>query len=448
MGRNICPTRLIESGLDHMSLGASTPSTRGTTKGALPRARAVSGLSRGVNSMQRRDSIPTTTALGARRISGANDRIGVGLIGCGERGRGVADYLPGIGGAEIRGVADVYAPRRLQAAAQFGPTVRAFTDYRKVLESNDIDVVVIGTPDHWHAPMTIDALAAGKDAYVEKPVTHTLAEGEDLLKAVEASGRVVATGTQQRSWDHFIEAKGLIDKGELGRVTFARCHWSQNHLQSGAQGAPEVDAGQLDWDQWLGPAPKQPFDKVRFYYWRFFWDFGGGSVTDLMTHWIDVIQWFLNSTEAQETYASGTTYVHDWFDVPDTVTATLLFPEGYTATYEGNLTFGLPGCGIVFHGDKAMMAIDRHGYSVYEEGRMPFEAPGLPRPIRSVEREEPTSNVERMDGTGTAENLRNWLDCVRSRGTPNAHVRAGVEAANTAHRVNMALREKRVVGLT
>ena len=397
--------------------------------------------------MQRRVFLQAgaATALTSQRVLGANDRIGVALIGCGGRGRGVTAYVPKLGGAEVRGVSDVYVPRREQAAEQFGATAKAFNDYREVLDSKDIDAVVIGTPDHWHAPMTIEAVSAGKDVYVEKPVTHSLAEGEKLVKAVEESDRVVATGTQQRSWKHYLEAKQLIDQGVLGKITFVRCHWSQNYSRFGANPAPDVDLAQLDWDQWLGPAPKQPFDKVRFRFWRFFWDFGGGSITDLMTHWIDVIQWFMNSPRPRQVQAAGTTYTQDWLEAPDTVTATMLFPEGYMAAYEGNMTFGLLGGGIMFRGDKAMMILNRLGYAVYEEGARPFEAVSLPEPTHHFERSENTSTRERVDGTGTLDNVRNWLACIRDRSMPNAHIRAGVEAAATSHWANRALREGKVL---
>lgn len=385
------------------------------------------------------------TALASQRVLGANDRIGVALIGCGDRGRGVTAYISKIRGAEVRGVCDAYAPRRDQAAEQFGPAAKPFRDYREILAEKDVDAVVIGTPDHWHAPMTIEAVAADKDVYLEKPVTHDLAEGEPLVKAVEASGQIVATGTQQRSWKHFLEAKELIDQGALGKITFVHCYWSQNYSEFRKSAAPDVDLSQLDWDQWLGPAPSQPFDKTRFRFWRFFWDFGGGSVTDLMTHWIDVIQWFMKSPRPREVHAAGTTYTQDWLEAPDTVTATMLFPEGYMAAYEGNMTFGLLGCGIVFRGDKAMMTLNRLGYAVYEEGTKPLEAVSLPEPIHRFARSEDIPLLERVDGTGTLDNVRNWLACIRSRSTPNAHIRAGIEAAATSHWVNRALREKKVL---
>ena len=375
-----------------------------------------------------------------RRVLGANDRIGLGVIGCGKRGRGLVANCSKIPGAELVAVSDVYVPRTEQAASMAGQAARTCTDYREILDRNDIDAVVIATPDHWHVPMTLQAVEAGKDVYLEKPVTHNIEEGSVLLAAVERSGRVVATGTQQRSWEHFVEAKRLIDDGALGRITFARCHWYQNHLQGERDKRVQIDLGLLDWDQWLGPAPRQAFDSARFRHWRFFWDFGGGSVTDLMTHWIDVIQWYMDSSEASEVGAVGCSFVHDWFQTPDTVAATMLYPEGFVVTFEGNLTIGLLGCGIVFRGEKAMMTLDRSSFAIYEEGTTPFESSGLPNPARRFVRHESGSLADRIDGAGTLANLSNWLSCIREGSEPNAHIRAGVQAAATAHRVNEVVR--------
>lgn len=381
----------------------------------------------------------------SRRIVGSNDRISVALIGCGVRGLGVGGHVLRAGGTEIRGVVDVYGPRREHAAEEFGPTAKPFTDYREVLGRKDIDAVVIATPDHWHAPMCTAAVQAGKDVYLEKPVTHRLEEGDPLIAAVGESGQIVATGTQQRSWNHFQEAKELVEQGVLGRVSYVRCHWFQDYSKFRSGRGQHVDKGKLDWRMWLGPAPSQPFDATKFQFWRFFWDFGGGSVTDLMTHWIDVVQWFLNSRGAREVHAVGATYVQDWLEAPDTVVATIQFPEGYMAVYEGNMTFGLLGCGIEFRGDRAMMTINRAGYAVYEEGTKPLEAVTLPAPVHRYARSDDTSRADRVDGTGTLDNVRNWLDCVRSRHAPLASIRAGVESAATSHWVNRAIREDRAL---
>lgn len=379
------------------------------------------------------------------RVLGANEIIGVALIGCGIRGMDIGKYVQQAERTEIRGVADAYVPRTERAAERFGAAARPFRDYRQILDREDVDAVVIATPDHWHAPMCMNAVAAGKDVYLEKPVTHHLEEGGPLARAVEESGRVVATGTQQRSWSHFIEAKELIGQGVLGRISYARCFWFQDYGRIRSAPAERVDERELDWEMWLGPAPSQAFDPTRFRFWRFFWDFGGGSVTDLMTHWIDVVQWFLNSPRADRVHAVGATYVQDWLEAPDTVVATIQFPEGYMAVYEGNMTFGLRGCGIEFRGDKAMMTINRVGYAVYEEGAKPLESVTLPPPVRRHSRSDDTSRAERVDGTGTLNNIRNWLECVRSRRVPTADIRAGVESAATSHWVNKSIREGRAL---
>jgi len=163
-----------------------------------------------------------TTAASYRRVLGANDRIGVGVVGCGLRGIVLGQYVEDTRGAEVRGVADAYSLRSQRAAAVLGPKAKTFADFGAILDFRDIDAVVISTPDHWHTPMATEAVLAGKDVYLEKPVTHRLEESEPLLQAVERSGRVVASGTQQRSWNHYLEAKQLVDEGVLGRVTFVR----------------------------------------------------------------------------------------------------------------------------------------------------------------------------------------------------------------------------------
>ncbi len=385
------------------------------------------------------------TALAATRVIGANDRIRVALIGCGGRGRGVTSYLTKIEGAEAAGACDVYKPRLEQTVEQFGKGTKGVAEYERILDDKGIDAVLVGTPDHWHTPITIDAVKAGKDVYCEKPVTHDLSEGDALIKAVESSSQVVATGTQQRSWKHFREAKQLVDDGVLGKITLARCYWYQNYTKNKARLSEPFDESQLDWKRWLGSAPDQPFDKTRYRFWRFFWDFGGGSFTDLMTHWIDVIQWFMGSSGPSLVSATGTTYTQDWLETPDTVSASMQFPEGYTALYDGTLTCSLEGGGIVFRGDKAMMKLTRLGYDVYPEGVKPFEATSLPEPIEHFARSEEGSNRERVDGNGTLDNVRNWVECMRSRKQPNSHIRAGVEAAATSHWANKAMRERRVI---
>src|SRR5687768_2883244 len=199
-------------------------------------------------------------ALGARMAAasaqGANNRIRIGVIGTGGRARGLMTQLKRLPENEIVSLCDVYEPRVLQAAEIAGPTATKVTDYRRMLDDRGIDAVVIGSPDHWHKAMTLDAVAAGKDVYVEKPVSHTIEEGAEMVKAIEASKQIVQTGTQQRSWDHFILGKQIIDSGRLGQITLVHTYWYQ-HARAGTYSSVALE--KLDWKQWLGAAPDRPF---------------------------------------------------------------------------------------------------------------------------------------------------------------------------------------------
>src|SRR5918994_2226708 len=229
--------------------------------------------------------------LAAASVQGANDRIRIGVIGTGGRARGLMNNLKTIAGAQMTAVCDVYEPRLLQAAEIAGSSAVKVADYRRILDNREIDAVLIGSPDHWHKQMTLDAVAAGKDVYVEKPVSHSIEEGAEMVKAIEASKQIVQTGTQQRSWDHWILGKQIVDSGRLGQITFVHTYWYQ-HARAGTY-AP-VSLEKLDWKQWLGSAPDQPFRPQRLFQWRPFWDFGGGCLTGLLTHWIDVVHWYMN----------------------------------------------------------------------------------------------------------------------------------------------------------
>jgi predicted dehydrogenase len=385
--------------------------------------------------VNRRNFVTTAagTIAAAGRIPGANDRIRVALIGTGGRCNGLATHLKSIPGNEVVLACDVYPPRREAMCEKMGPQAKPVHDYRKVLDSRDVDAVVIAAPDHWHTRMVLDAVAAGKDVYCEKPVTHSVAEGEPLIAGVEKSGRVVATGTQQRSWEHFIQARQLVQDGKLGQIALAECYWYQNyHVQR--RGDP-IDASKVDWKTWLGGAPDQPYSELKYRRWRWFWDFGGGAFTDLMTHWIDVIMWYMNSPSPRTVQAFGATHVNREFECPDTVSAAIEFPNNYTAIYNGTMIESLEDGGIVLRGTEAMMKLTRSGFDIYQEGK--GRGSQLPPPELSV----------KSAGDGTKSNLANWLDCVRSRKQPNANIRAGVEAARTSHLANQAMREGRRITL-
>jgi predicted dehydrogenase len=365
-------------------------------------------------------------------IQGANDRVRIGVIGTGGRARGLMTLLKRLPGNEMVAICDVYEPRLLQAAEIAGPAAVKSADYRRILDDRTIDAVVVGTPDHWHKTIALDAVAAGKDVYVEKPVSHTIAEGAEMVKAIEASKQIVQTGTQQRSWDHFVLGKQIVDSGRLGQITFVQTYWYQ-HATAGNYSPVTMD--KLDWKRWLGPAPDRTFAPERFYQWRHYWDYGGGCITDLMTHWIDVVHWYMNVDAPSLAIATGRNYNIKIWEAPDTVNATLEFPGNFMAAYLGTYVSRVDDGGLEFRGEKGTLKVDRARLAVYRDDA-PYAAGSLTS--------EPEIFV-RSSGDGTLTHLQNWLDCIRSRKQPNANIRVAHAAARTSHITNQALRSGRAV---
>jgi len=367
-------------------------------------------------------------ALAPARVLGANDQIRVGAIGTGER----CQYLMGLfkdhPSVELVAVCDVYGPRRDEAMKIAVPGAQAYLDYHELLDRKDIDAVIIGSPDHWHKQMLVDAVHAGKDAYVEKPIMHSIEEGVEMVRAVEETKRVVATGTQQRSWPHWIMGKQIIDSGKLGKITFIHTYWYQNYSVF-FKVLPAVDPSQLDWKRFLGNAPDQPFTLEKFYWWRWFWDFGGGILTDLLTHWTDVIQWYMGQPAPKTATTTGEVLRMPW-QAPDTLTAAYEFPGNFMVTFTGAINSSVDDGGIEFRGSEATLKIDRAHLAVYPEGGTPVSGSFAPEPEIFV----------RSERDGTVDNVRKFLECLRSRKAPNANIQAGFEAARTSWIGNIALK--------
>jgi predicted dehydrogenase len=363
-------------------------------------------------------------------VLGANDRVRMGLIGCGERGSYVISLFRKNPEVQVVAVCDVYEPHRLKQQRLSGPQATAHLDYHEVLDRKDIDAVLIATPDHWHKQVLIDAVHAGKDAYCEKPIMHSIEEGVEMVQAVKESNRVVQTGTQQRSWPHWILGKQLVDDGMLGDVTFVHTYWYQDYAaNTGWMAKHPINTAELDWKMWLGDAPMQPFTQEKYVHWRFFWDFGGGILTDLLTHWIDAIQWYMGRTAPLTATTTGDLYIMKW-QCPDTITAVYEYPGNFMVTYTGALNDSINDGGIAFRGTKATLKIDRAHLAVYPEG-VPWQ-PGKYYP-------EPEVYV-RSEHDGTIDHVRNFLDCMRSRKSPNANIEIGFEAARASWIGNTALR--------
>ncbi len=368
------------------------------------------------------------TAASYSRILGANDRVRVGAIGTGQRCQYLLSILNKLGGNDVVAICDVYEPHRDLAKQKYAMAdAKLYVDHRELLDRKDIDAVVIGTPDHWHVPITIASVRSGKDVYCEKPVTHSLEESEPLLAAVRESKRVVQTGTQQRSWEHYLAARDLIRSGKLGQITLVRTYWYQNHITN--QSKVPIDVTKLDWKRFLGSAKDRPFDADQYAHWRWYWDFGGGAMTDLFIHWVDVAQWFLDDDMPLRATANGTVALLKERQTPDTMSAALRYRSAIVE-FDCALLGYVEGGGLMFRGTEAAMRLHRRGFSVYKE---------IPAYSETYEPEVPILEMKSKQD-GAIAHMQNFLDCMRTRATPNAPIEVGVAAARAGHVANLAMR--------
>ncbi len=387
------------------------------------------------------------TALAASQVRGANERVRIGLVGCGGRGRYVAGFAKENPNAQYVATADVYLPNAQAAAGQLG-AAGIYQDFRKLLARKDIDAVIVGTPDHWHAAVAILAAQAGKDVYVEKPLAHTVVEGRKIVNAMEATKRLIYGGTQHRSAPHFSQAADLIQSGYIGPVKYVRI-WNYVNLAPAAVArVPDsaVPEG-LDWDMYLGAAPKVPFNQRRFLAtFRHFRAYAGGTITDYGTHRFDTLHQImgLKGTAAAPravSAAGGRLLLEGAGDAPDLMQATYEYAD-FVMTYEGvNFNghgggFRSPGYkyynatgerdlpnGMIFYGTKGTMVAERLGFEIYPEGG-------------SAPRSQPMT-VAAKDAT--REHAMRFVDCVRGVQTPNATALSAHMATNIGHLGNIAL---------
>lgn len=368
------------------------------------------------------------TAASYSKVLGANDRILLGVIGPGERGRHVMGLFQKDPRVQVTALCDIYAAQ-IDKALQLAPGAKTFRDHRALLEFKDLDVVLIATPDHWHAQTTIDALNAGKDVYVEKPLTLTIEEGPAIVKAARVNERVCQVGMQQRSGPHYLQAKReYFDTGRLGKVTLARTWWHGNtyHLRR----APDYlrqQPSNLDWARFLGPLKWRDWDPQQYWNWRAYLDFGGGQVTDLFTHWIDVVHMFLGQEIPISAVAAGGVYHYkDGRTAPDTINVLLEYPGEFTATFEATLAPGVRGAAIEICGTEGRLWISRERFEFHaaEKGAKPVVVEAEPYDF-------------------TLDHVKNFLECVRTRQRPNGDVLIGHRSAQASHLGNIAYVQKR-----
>ncbi len=368
------------------------------------------------------------TALSYSRVSGAGEKVGVGLIGCGSRGNHVLGLFQKNPYVQVVAACDVYAAH-VEATRKQAPGAQGFSDHRKLLELKDAAAVLIATPDHWHAPITIEALSSGRDVYVEKPLTLKIEEGPEIVKAARINGRVCQVGMQQRSGAHYIQAKTeYLDKGRLGKVTLARTWWHGNtyHLRRAPESLQKRPTD-LDWGRFLGPLKWRDYDPQQYFNWRAYLDFGGGQVTDLFTHWIDVVHMFMGQEIPISAVAAGGVYHYkDGRTAPDTINVLLEYPAGFTATFEATLAPGITGAGVEFCGTEGRLYIDRSRFDFTPVGRG-----------------AQATTVRAKNEEMTIDHVNNFIDCVQTRLRPNGDVLIGHRSAQASHLGNIAYLQKR-----
>lgn len=379
----------------------------------------------------------------------ANRTVGVGVIGAGGRAQVLMKALESVKGTRMTAVCDVWDENLAKARQLAGTQAFATKDYRSLLDRKDVDAVIIGAPDHHHVPLTIAACKAGKDVYVEKPLTHDVSEGPAVIEAQNRYQRIVQVGMQQRSMPHIQKAYEIVRSGQIGKVHKVHLTWNRNHNRW-VRPDYKIDPSSVDWKTWLGNAKNQPFDEYKFRQWRWFWDFGGGLFTDLMVHHIDIVHWILDLDHPAMATSIGDHFAtKDLWETPETVQTLLRYPDhGVQVYFEGTFLNARNAEMIEFMGRDGTLYIDRGRYELHPEiKRATYNAaPEPPRFAYSewVLGEGPRGADFYKNPDGEVLHLTNWIECVRSRKKPIAPAEAGVGSAAAAHLANGALRSGQV----
>jgi predicted dehydrogenase len=431
--------------------------------------------------MQRREfikgsvgaGIAAFAAVSADQVRGANDRLRVGLIGCGGRGTFDARLMRGTPediqaqaresyhdgnmdprlkeprNVEIAALCDVNEPR-MTSAKQWAPQAKTYADFRKLLEDKEIDAVIVATPDPWHAQMMILACDAGKDVYVEKPVMYRLSEAKAMREAVRRTKRIVQVGTQHRSADHIAEAAKMVQGGKIGEVRFVRV-W--NYMSwSGSPPVPDSDPpASLNWDAWLGPSPQVPFNRARLNY-RSFMDYTNGIISDYGNHRFDSVHQIMGVEIPLKVSSSGTKINRPRAgDILDFQQATYEYPN-FILSYEASVYnghglggrtagmryYGMRGAddrphGMAFYGTEAALFVDRIGMELYPEIRGGFGRGGQPAAAA-----QPAERMHMNEDEPTPLHTKYFVDNVRNRKEPFANIEVGVRATAIACMGNVA----------
>ena len=395
----------------------------------------------------RRQFLANTAAAGAAvwvmspmaRVLGANDRLRLGLIGGGARGQELLSQALKLPNVELVAVADVYT-RRHDEVRRVAPAARAFSDHRRLLELKDMDAVLVASPLHCHARHFLDTIAAGKDLYAEKTMTWSIPEAEACLAAAKRSDRVIQIGLQHVSTGAFADARKWVADGVVGKVTSVESWMSRNTPRGHGQWVRPVPsdctADNVQWDLFLDGRPARPFDAFRFINWRLFWEFSGGNITENMVHQLSWIMGVLDLPVPVAAYMSGGVFSEkDGREVPDTIAVTLDFPTDLVVTWQSTFSNSRYGLGERILGS--------HGTVERVSGSTDMVTGRLTSGVRyDPEKANRPDGVAVLGQSPDQDHMANFVDCVRSRKTPNAPVEVGYRTAVAAHMANLAYRQK------
>src|SRR6202162_322259 len=394
--------------------------------------------------LSRRNFMKTTAAAavaapGILRAQNSSGAVRIGWIGVGSRGYYLMErlYFGSHDLAQVTAVCDTYAPNLSRAKDRVqtmgGNSPKTYEDFLDLLQDPNIDAVVISTPEHLHYPMFLAALKAGKNIYVEKPLAHTIEEGEAMVQAAEQSGKVVQVGTQNRSNSLYQQAKEMVAQGMIGDIHYVRAFWYRNSLEDNPAWRYKVpdDATpqNSDWNKFLGSAPKRDWDPHRYFQWRLYWDYSGGIATDLLVHQTDIVNFVLSKTVPQSCMASGGIYrwsdKTDDRDVPDTLSAIYEYSDRFHINYScyfGNVHYGY---GEEFCGnDGTIEVLNRQDLNFYPEKYRNADAQIATRPEVHL-----NGLKDFGEQDGGINHFKNFIEAVRGNGSVIAPPTLGQQAA-------------------
>lgn len=378
---------------------------------------------------------PHVSGQEAAKSKSANDELRIGCIGTGGRCRHLIKALDKIPGLQIMAICDVWDAALAETRSLVHPEASVTKHFEELLAQKDIDAVLIGAPDHQHVPLTVAACKAGKDVYVEKPLTHDPSEGEAVVAAQNQYKRIVQVGTQQRSMPHIHKAKEIIQSGGIGKIRKVHACWNRNSGRATKFQKDAIDPKTVDWKKFLGTAKPQDFDAYRFRQWRWFWDFGGGIFTDLMVHWVDTAHWILDLDHPLKAVSLGEMQLaQDVWETPDTVQTILRYPNELQFHFEGTFANANRGALLEFMGSDATLVLDRGGYIITPEKGKSVA------PSELILGTGPRGADFYDNPDGEILHLTNWIESIRSRKPPLCPAEQGVASAAAAHLANAALR--------